>query len=90
MSFGRSKWLNLLSGSRLQQYCSGEGINVLSKVRIGIVGNNEHDCATPDSFLGVGGNTVPNVFVYSGNAGELYESGEYTQNVPADVSILVK
>ena len=90
MYIGRSRWLDLLPGSRLQPYCSREGFSVLGKVRIGIVGNNEHDCATPDSFFGVGGNTIPDVFVYSGNGGRGYPSGAHVQNLPADVSILVK
>jgi len=39
-----------------------EGINAdttdgsLGSVRIGIIGNQEGDCSTPDSWIGIGGN----------------------------------
>jgi hypothetical protein len=60
---GRAKWLSLLSAPSLQPNCNDEGINVdystatvgpKIRVRIGIVGNNESDCTSPDSFLGFG------------------------------------
>ncbi|XP_065054606.1 uncharacterized protein LOC135683313 isoform X2 [Rhopilema esculentum] len=55
----RQSWLNILKGSTLQAYCNVQGINVIqgtvdSRVRIGILGNNENDCVTPDSGLGIG------------------------------------
>lgn len=58
-TLGRDAWKGLLGpAASLQLQCNAEGTNVTSpvaKVRIGIVGNNEADCATPDSRLGVGG-----------------------------------
>ena len=89
-SFGRGKWLSLLSGIRLQLYCNKEGINVLGKMRIGIAGNNEYDCDSPNSFMGVAGDKICNNGVYSGNGGCYYASGSQTHYLPADVSILIK
>lgn len=55
---GRDAWKNLLGTSAsLQPNCNLEGINVDAspeRVRIGIIGNNEADCASPDSRLGIG------------------------------------
>ena len=58
---GRAAWLGLVPNSTLQPNCNAEGINInpapssAQRVRIGILGNNEADCATPDSRLGIGG-----------------------------------
>ena len=63
-SIGRSKWLSLVRGSGLQSYCNREGFNVYSLypvisnsqvARIGIIGNQQHDCRSPDSYFGFGG-----------------------------------
>ena len=53
-SLAKSIWFGLVSGSWLQDNCNQQGFNVLSKARIGIVANNENDCATPDSAVGFG------------------------------------
>ncbi|XP_028409796.1 uncharacterized skeletal organic matrix protein 5-like [Dendronephthya gigantea] len=52
-------WKGLLAYSNpsLQTHCRKQGINVYtshSAVRIGIIGNNEKDCNTPDSYIGLG------------------------------------
>jgi hypothetical protein len=59
---GRQGWLSLLATPSLQDNCNLEGFNVVgtmgptySTVRIGILGNQEPDCATPDSRMGFGG-----------------------------------
>lgn len=59
-SLGRNKWKRLI-GSRasLQRNCNKEGFNLyhppnFSKARIGILGNQENNCATPDSRIGFG------------------------------------
>jgi hypothetical protein len=58
---GRTAWLNLIPNSTLQPNCNAEGINVNpapsynERVRVGILGNNENDCASPDSRFGIGG-----------------------------------
>jgi hypothetical protein len=65
----RVTWKGLLASSSLQPNCNKAGINVLAdpgwpdpgtvpelaRVRIGILGNNEADCQSPDSFIGIGG-----------------------------------
>jgi hypothetical protein len=57
---GASSWLGLLPGSALQANCRREGLNNSGSggaayVRIGIIANNEADCLSPDSWVGVGG-----------------------------------
>ena len=60
-SLGRNTWKTLI-GSRasLQPNCNKEGFNAIgastghSKARIGIIGNEENDCASADSRIGFG------------------------------------
>jgi hypothetical protein len=60
-SVGRDAWKGLVTDASLQSNCSREGFNAVcdgadpSRVRIGIVGNNENDCTSCDSRLGFGG-----------------------------------
>jgi len=63
-AIGRNAWKKLMANGSLQKYCNREGFNNFigsnqnySYVRIGIIGNNENDCASPDSMIGVGGGT---------------------------------
>ncbi len=59
---GVKKWESLLVGASLQPACLLEGVNMVpaggGKVRIGILGNNEDDCNSIDSWLGLGGSPV--------------------------------
>lgn len=59
---GRSAWQSLIGTPRLQQYCSQEGTNnavgTYASVRIGILGNQENECGSPDSFIGFGAGPV--------------------------------
>jgi hypothetical protein len=50
---GRLAWKGLLADSSLQLLCNQEGINT-ARCRIGIASNQENDCASPDSWLGIG------------------------------------
>ena len=55
----RAKWMSLIDNSSLQPHCNMEGFNmqfpgVRLFLRIGLVGNNEEDCTTPDSWIGFG------------------------------------
>ncbi|XP_028408175.1 uncharacterized skeletal organic matrix protein 5-like [Dendronephthya gigantea] len=58
---GRSQWKHLIQGSSLQRNCNKQGFNVnfgrsiYLRVRLGIIGNQENHCRTPDSFIGLGG-----------------------------------
>ena len=58
-TLGRDAWKGLLGTSAsLQVNCNAEGTNVgnsASRVRIGIVSNQEADCQSPDSRIGIGG-----------------------------------
>ncbi|HLL24889.1 MAG TPA: fibrinogen-like YCDxxxxGGGW domain-containing protein [Kofleriaceae bacterium] len=58
-NLGRTAWKGLVGPTAsLQLNCNSEGANVhydAMRVRLGIIGNNENDCASTDSRLGVGG-----------------------------------
>jgi len=60
-TLGRNAWKSLISGSSLQPNCNREGFNSIpaggtwERMRIGIVSNQENDCNSPDSYIGVGG-----------------------------------
>ena len=56
---GRAEWMSLINDASLQQHCNKEGFNVQFshrhlKLRIGIAGNNEHNCDSCDSAIGFG------------------------------------
>ncbi len=58
---GRDTWLTLVPGSAMAPNCNREGINVAAdfniaqvNLRIGILANNENQCLSPDSFVGIG------------------------------------
>jgi hypothetical protein len=62
----REQWKGLINGSSLQNHCNRQGFNVqgdtkypehykvIVKVRLGIIANQENECNTPDSFVGLG------------------------------------
>lgn len=59
---GREKWMSLINNSSLQSKCNQEGFNIglsswvhHTRTRLGIIGNEQSHCDTPDSFLGFGG-----------------------------------
>ena len=59
-TIGRSTWKSLIASSSLQRNCNREGLNVKRSgntlmTRVGIIANQENDCASPDSFVGLGG-----------------------------------
>ena len=60
-SLGRDTWKSLIgSEASLQKNCNKEGFNAVggnpsnSKVRIGIISNQQNDCASCDSRIGFG------------------------------------
>ena len=52
--FGRDRWRQLIPLTSLQPNCNAEGINVRHRLRFGLLGNEQDDCHTPDSFIGIG------------------------------------
>ncbi|XP_048585939.1 uncharacterized skeletal organic matrix protein 5 isoform X2 [Nematostella vectensis] len=54
LSMARDPWLALIAGSKLQRACGMNGFNPKDMIRIGIIGNHEWDCNTPDSYIGIG------------------------------------
>ncbi len=71
-ALGRDTWKTLITGASLQPNCNLEGLNVMPsqapthhRARIGIVSNEQNDCNSPNSRIGIGGegnvcNTLPN------------------------------
>ena len=56
-SLGRKTWKSIIAGSSLQPHCNREGFNIKTtyvNIRLGILGNNENDCASTDTFIGLG------------------------------------
>ena len=51
---GRETWRQLIPLTSLQPNCNAEGINVRHRLRFGLLGNEQDDCHTPDSFIGIG------------------------------------
>ena len=56
---GRAQWKSLIFGSSLQRNCNREGFNIYvdsdhTGVRLGLVANEQNDCRSPDSFIGLG------------------------------------
>ena len=62
-TLGRDAWKGLVgTDASLQPNCNLEGANVyheLTRVRLGIIANEQEDCDSPDSRLGVGGAGLP-------------------------------
>jgi hypothetical protein len=60
LTVSRAAWLALVPGAILQQNCGVSGIDAAgsdalhARARIGVIANQENDCVTPDSFVGVG------------------------------------
>lgn len=61
-SVGREAWKGLVAGSSLQPNCNKEGLNVWGpdtpehhRIRVGIIANEQDDCNSPNSRIGIGG-----------------------------------
>ena len=70
---GRNKWKSLIAGSSLQPNCNREGFNAYNyyaRARLGLTTNNENDCNTPDTFIGLGAYSHQNVGNAAGNVGD--------------------
>ncbi|MCA9689690.1 MAG: DUF4215 domain-containing protein [Myxococcales bacterium] len=58
---GRDEWIKLVNGGALQPNCNREGLNAVDEInmddhraRIGIIGNDQMDCQSPNSRIGIG------------------------------------
>ncbi|WP_293272140.1 fibrinogen-like YCDxxxxGGGW domain-containing protein [Nannocystis sp.] len=61
-TIGRPAWKALITASSLQTNCSREGFDGTcggSRTRIGILGNQEMDCNSCDSYIGIGNQGAP-------------------------------
>jgi len=82
-SLGRNTWKTLIgSQASLQRNCNKEGFNAVgsstrnSKARIGILGNNENDCATCESRVGFGTGGLPGDSITCGNVADNGDNGD--------------
>ena len=72
-NLGRHTWKKLIGNqASLQRNCNREGFNLKSpnyhsEARIGIISNQENDCASPDSRIGFGTGGYPNGHNTCGN-----------------------
>ena len=90
-NLARSSWKNLIASSSLQLNCRRQGINVKDSgnsilTRIGYIANQENDCASCDSFIGIG----PSRFGMScGNVAQ-HSPDNGNKNTPANCYVLVQ
>ena len=90
---GRNKWKSLISGSSLQRNCNREGFNAnhqALKVRLGIFSNQENDCNTPDSYIGLGTHFSKNVGITAGNLAHCCSPDNGNKNLKVMGYILVR
>ena len=61
-NLGRASWKGILAAPSLQTNCNREGFSNsvanYANIRLGILGNNEGDCNSPDSWIGLGGSAT--------------------------------
>jgi hypothetical protein len=92
-SVGRLAWKSLIANSSLQSNCNQEGFNSGSQFgacRIGILGNQENDCNTPDSFLGFGCNLNGGSFTVGNYANGQWQPDNGGKSTPAFGYVLVR
>ena len=96
-SLGRDEWKKLIgSDASLQPNCNKEGFNAFSgrsdrsKVRIGIVSNNENDCYSCNSLIGFGTGSHPNDAKSCGNEAMEIKSDNGRKSIKAMGYILVQ
>jgi hypothetical protein len=57
-TLGRKAWMSLVPGAGLQPNCNLEGSNLsvgpYASARLGILTNQENECNSPDSYVGIG------------------------------------
>ena len=96
---GPPAWKTLIGeDASLQKHCNKEGFNLKSpnynyhsEARIGIISNQEDDCATPDSRIGFGIGGYPNGNNTCGNvASALYRPDNGGRDIKAMGYILVQ
>ncbi|XP_066026287.1 uncharacterized protein [Pocillopora verrucosa] len=94
---GRDGWKELIgSQASLQKNCNKEGFNAISgrsdrsKVRIGIVSNEQDDCHSCNSLIGFGTGSHPNDAKSCGNEADVYDSDNEQKSIKAMGYILVQ
>lgn len=96
-TLGRDEWKELIgSQAALQENCNKEGFNAFSsrsdrsKVRIGILSNNENDCHSCNSFIGFGAGSHPNGSKSCGNEVLFFKPERRSKSIKAMGYILIQ
>ena len=95
-SLGRHTWKKLIGQqASLQRNCNREGFNcrglAFSKVRIGIISNEQKECITPDSRIGFGTGGFPHDKNTCGNSAlHKYQADNGDRNIKTMGYILVQ
>ena len=93
-SLGRDTWKKLIGRqASLQRNCNKEGFNchglIRNKARIGIIGNEQNECNSPDSRIGFGFGGYPYGDNTCGNTAS-HEPDNGNRNIKAWGYILVQ
>ena len=96
-SLGRDEWKKLIGGNAfLQHNCNKEGFNAFSgksdrsKVRIGIVSNDQNNCYSCNSLIGFGAGSHPGGTQSCGNKARQGSSDNGPKSIKAMGYILVQ
>ena len=77
----REGWKLLLAGSSLQTGCRRQGFNVDNighvDVRLGYTGNEQDDCGSTDSYMGIGSSLIENTQICYGHIIHLNTARNY-------------
>ena len=68
---GRYKWKSLIYGSSLQRNCNKEGFNTYHetvRARLGLIANEQNDCYSPNTLIGLGTHRVSHARNAGGNS----------------------
>ena len=95
-SLGRDTWKKLIGQqASLQKNCNKEGFNAVStwhqsKVRIGIISNEQNNCNSPDSRIGFGTGGYPHDRLNTCGNAAWYQPDNGHKNIKAMGYILVQ
>ena len=94
-TLGRPAWKGLIDNSSLQSGCNREGFNVVgsnqkpqdyARVRIGLLANDNGNCDSPNSYIGVGGGWTGMNCVANGTSTTGNRAGCFTDNGDRDTA----
>lgn len=95
-SVGRAAWKGLVPNSSLQWNCNLEGINNVTSymnARIGIIGNEQGDCSSTDSSIGLGlfsSDISDGILPSFGNYADIYGPDNGSARIPSFAYVFVR